>query len=155
MKKFITVTAIIIIVGLWAYYLYQNIFALTSKSEIAEITKNLPSPTTIIIPTDKPTPTPAFSDLDLIKLAFAEKHGKPVSEVILTISENNGLTAQGSISFVGENGGAWWLAAKVKNVWIAVQDGNGYVACESVTDYKFPKSMVPECVDVNGKLKIL
>jgi hypothetical protein len=155
MKKFITVSAIIAIVALWGYYLYQNIFTLTSKSEITEITKNLPSPTVFVVPTAEPTPTSALSDTDLIKKAFAEKHGKPVSEVILKISETNGLFAQGSISFVGETGGAWWLAAKVKGVWIAVADGNGYVSCESVADYKFPKSMVPECVDANGKLKIL
>lgn len=155
MKKFITVTAIIAIIGLWGYYFYQNIFTLTSKSEITEITNNLPSPTKFVVPTAQPSPTSTLSDLDLIKLAFAEKHGKPVSEVILTISENNGLTARGSISFTGESGGAWWLAAKVKGSWVAVQDGNGYVSCEIVTGYNFPKTTVPECVDVNGKLKIL
>jgi hypothetical protein len=155
MKKFITVTAIIAIVILWGYYFYQNIFTLTSKSEITEITQNLPSPTKFVVPTTQPSPASTLSDLDLIKLAFAEKHGKPVSEVILTISENNGLTARGSISFTGDVGSGWWLAAKVKGIWTAIQDGNGYVSCETVTGYNFPKSMVPECVDTNGTLKIL
>ena len=155
MKKFITVSAIIVIIGLWGYYFYQNIFTLTSKSEISEITKNLPSPTKFVVPTEEPTPTPTLSDLELIKIAFADKHGKPVSAVILKIAENNGLTARGSISFTGETGGGWWLAAKVKGIWIAVQDGNGYVSCETVVQYNFPKSMVPECVDSKGKLKIL
>lgn len=155
MKKFIIVFAIIVIVGLWGYYFYQNIFTLTSKSEIVEITKNLPSPTPIVLPTEKPTPTPALSDLELIKIAFAEKYAKQVSDVILKISENNGIVARGSISFVGENGGGWWLATRVKGNWIVVQDGNGYVSCEQISPYNFPKSMVPECVDAKGKLKIL
>lgn len=156
MKKAIIITCIIAIIGIWGYFLYTNIFALTSESEVAEITKNLPSPTTFVIPTDQPTPTSSQSaDTDQIKQAFANKHGKPVTDLNLKVAENNGLFAHGTISFVGDNGGAWWLAAKVKGVWVAVQDGNGYVPCNSVVDYNFPKSMIPECVDSKGKLIIL
>ena len=155
MKKFITIFAIVLIVSLWGYYLYQNVFTLTSKSEITEITNSLPPPTQIILPTDQPTAVPTVSDLDLIKIAFADKHSQPVSAVILTISENNLTYARGSISFVGDTAGGWWLAAKVDGTWIAVQDGNGYVSCEEISPYNFPKSMVPECVDAKGKLKIL
>jgi len=153
MKKFITVFAVIVIVGLWGYYFYQNIFTLTSKNELAEITQGFPSPTPTVFIIS--TPTPALSDLELIKIAFAEKYTKQVSEITLKISENNGTVARGSISFEGEIGGGMWLAAKTEEGWAIVSDGNGIVTCDSISPYNFPKSMVPECVDDKGKLKIL
>lgn len=151
MKKILIIFCIIGIIGVWGYYLYQNIFTLTSKNEVAEITGKVspPTPTEIIIP------TPTVTDLEQIKIAFANKYGRPTNEVTIKISEDNSDYARGSISFTGENGGGWWLAAKVKNQWVAVQDGNGYVSCDAISPYKFPKSMIPECVDSKGKLIIL
>jgi hypothetical protein len=137
------------IVGLWGYYIYQNINDLTLTPPTTYDSTPSPTPTDIVIP------TPTLTDLEYIKIAFANKRGKPVADVIIKISENISTQARGSISFKGENGGGWWLAAKVKNQWVAVADGNGYVSCDAVKDYKFPKSMIPECVDTKGKLIIL
>lgn len=112
------------------------------------------TPTVVIPPTSSSLPTvvPPISDLELIRAAMAEKHGKPVGEVELTLSKNTGLHAQGSVRFSGEEGGGWFLAYKETTGWIIVQDGNGTVSCETIASYSFPTDMVPECVDKNGNL---
>jgi hypothetical protein len=112
---------------------------------------NSPSPTitpsTTSSPTDSLTPTPAQSALIGIQNAFAKKYGKPVSSVSVTISQNTGTHAKGSISFEGEMGGGWFLAYKSADGWIIVADGNGTISCSVIAPYSFPVSLVPECYD--------
>jgi len=112
------------------------------------------SPTVEIIPTTAilPTVKSELSDLELIKMAMAEKHGKAVSQVELTISKKTETYAQGGVRFFGEEGGGWFLAYKGTDGWIIVQDGNGTISCEIIDPYSFPVDMVSECVDKDGNL---
>lgn len=130
-----------LIIAMWAFYIY------TQRSIPIKISEELASPTTAAstIPT-------VVSDETLIKQAFAQKYQKPITDVQLTVKQNTGTLAQGGVSFTGEIAGAWWLAAKMGNQWKIVQDGNGTISCETIAPYKFPLSMVSECVDKNGKL---
>lgn len=115
-----------------------------------------PSPTPTLVPTATPIPTsPLKSDLEQIKEAFAQKYNKPLEEVIVAINKNTGIKASGSVKFVGEMGGAMWLAAKSKEKWILVFDGQGTISCEKIEPYNFSTDMVPECWDeINQKLII-
>jgi hypothetical protein len=155
--------AFIIVFGFLAFLLgtyYPNFL----KEPSPTISPAQPSPTTIVQPTISTEPiqavnttipsptTPQKSDLELIKEAFSQKYNRPVSEVNVTVSKNNGTHAQGGISFSGEMGGGWFLAYKQTGGWIIVQDGNGTISCETIAPYNFPKDMAPECVDKNGNL---
>jgi len=96
-----------------------------------------------------------ISDEDAIRQAMADKYAKDVSEVELVIGDNNGEYARGSVSFAGEMGGGWWLAAKTNGTWEIVDDGNGVILCSVIEPYDFPASMVQECYDdVTGEVVI-
>jgi len=88
-----------------------------------------------------------ISDEDAIRQAMADKYSKDVSEVELVVGDNNGEYARGSVSFAGEMGGGWWLAAKTGGTWEIVDDGNGVILCSVIEPYDFPASMVQECYD--------
>jgi len=86
---------------------------------------------------------------------MAAKHSKPVADVELTISKNTGTHATGGVTFAGEMGGGWWLAAKSGGNWVIVQDGNGTMDCAVIAPYNFPNTIVPECLDeATGKTVI-
>ena len=97
--------------------------------------------------TESEEETPVVDDETQIIAAMAARHSKNVSDVDLTINENDGTHAQGLVKFVGEIAGAWWLAAKDASGWTIVADGNGTVMCTDIAPYNFPTSMVPECWD--------
>ena len=87
------------------------------------------------------------SDEELITEAMAEKYDRDVADVDLTVSEQIGKYAKGSVKFAGEVGGGWWLAFKEDEGWVIVADGNGTVPCSAIEPYDFPAAMVPECWD--------
>jgi hypothetical protein len=133
-----------LIIAMWAFYLYTQKPA--SKDEALSLT-----PTSTIS-----TPIPSIIEVsaeESIKQALADKYNKSLSDVTFTLSKKDATHASGGVIFSGEIAGAWVLAAKENNQWIIVQDGNGTVSCETVAPYNFPVSMVPECVDQNGKLQ--
>jgi len=105
------------------------------------------------------TLSPSKSEIsakELIIKAFAKKYNKKIDEVNVNISKQDSTHIWGSVSFSGEIGGGWFLSYKESlNNWIIVQDGNGSISCETIAPYKFPVSMVSECVDQNGNLKKL
>ena len=160
---FILLIVVLIILALIGFYIYMQ-----SKPQILP---NQPSPSVQIVPSIQPSPslqasvmpsiTPSAtpqqsvqpspqntqSDVESIKQAMAKKHNKQVSEVKLTVSKNTGQFAQGSVSFEGEMGGGWFLAAKTASGWVIVQDGNGTISCQTIAPYNFPVSIVPECWD--------
>ena len=107
-------------------------------------------PTLTVAPTEREEET--VSDEEGIREAMAEKHGKEIGDVIITVSKNDGVYAQGGVRFEGEMGGGWWLAYKEGGEWVIVQDGNGTMSCETIEPYDFPVSMVPECVTETGEL---
>jgi hypothetical protein len=133
---------------------YPNFFSKTSRPTPAVIVQE-PTTTPTLLPTETTVPSPSIaqkSDVEGIKEAFAKKYNKPVDQVEVSISKNNGTQATGGIKFAGEMGGAFWLAYKQADGWIIVHDGQGTISCETIAPYNFPSSMVSECVDKNGKL---
>lgn len=125
---------------------------LLSKIQETEPEKKIPqetaTPEVTVVPTSMPEATPAEESIETqLKKAFSLKFGNPVSDVNLTISKETPTHASGVVSFGGEMGGGWWLAAKVASTWKLVADGNGTVMCEYVEPYGFPTTMVPECWD--------
>lgn len=119
----------------WQYW------QLSQKVQVPE-----PAPASEITPTANPTPTTATKgDLELITEAMAARHSKSVSEVNLTMNQNTGTHAGGSVSFSGEMGGGWWFAAKTESGWVIAADGNGTVPCADIEPYNFPTLLIPEC----------
>jgi len=78
---------------------------------------------------------------------MATKYSKSIGEVDLTITQLTTNHAWGSVKFLGEMGGGWFLAAKVSGNWLIVADGNGTIDCPVIEPYNFPTSMVSECFD--------
>ena len=97
---------------------------------------NKKAPVSVFVPT---------SDDDFVRRAFAEKYNRPIEEVNASISERIDDYAKGGVSFEGEMGGGWFLAAMEDGDWIIVADGNGTVACEDIEPYNFPVGLVPQC----------
>lgn len=140
-----------------AFYIGRNYPSFFPKTLRPSPTTVIQEPTTAVSPspivTIIPSPTiPQKSDLEEIKEAFAKKYNKPVNQVEVSISKNNGTQATGGVKFAGEMGGAFWLAYKQAGSWIIVHDGQGTISCEAIAPYNFPSAMAPECVDKNGKL---
>lgn len=113
-----------------------------------------PQPTVVITATpsvepDANLPTPKPDQL-LLKEALAQKYKLSVNDISIIISQITPNRASGTVSFKGEGG--WFLAAKEKDQWQIVADGNGTVSCDTVVKYNFPKTMVSECLDKNGNL---
>lgn len=129
-----------LIIAMWAFYIY------TQKSPSVQNPILSLSPTVTLAPSSSSRP-----DQELITEALAIKYNLAYAEVHTIFSAINSTHAAGTVSFSGEGG--WFLAAKEGTTWKIVADGNGTVSCELVTPYSFPKTMVPECVDKNGKLQ--
>ena len=133
-----------LIIAMWAFYIYTQ--KPTVKDEVIPIT------TTPVVTSSAPSIS-EISKEESIKQAFAKKYNREIDEVNLNISKSDSTHVWGSVKFGDEIAGGWFLAFKEStNNWIIVQDGNGVIMCEIVAPYNFPVSMVPECVDKNGKL---
>lgn len=130
-----------LIIAMWAFYMY------TQKSTTPKITQESGGAMVTSTPQNEPT---AIPDELQIEEALAKKYNLTVEETSLIMKEINPSQAFGTVSFSGEGG--WFLAFKDAGIWKIVADGNGTVSCETVAPYNFPVSMVPECVDKNGKL---
>lgn len=90
------------------------------------------------------------NDSDLIKQAMLKKINSDETKMRVTVSEISGDYAKGGVSPVDGAGGAYFIAAKVSGNWIIVYDGQAYPYCSQLTNYNFPKAMVPECWDAKG-----
>jgi len=136
-----------LIIAMWAFYIYTQ--KPLVKNEIPPV---IPTSTVVTI-------TPSVNEIsaeESIKQAFAKKYNRKITEVHLNISQKDATHVWGSVKFGDEMAGGWFLAFKESlNNWIIVQDGNGTISCETVAPYKFPVSMVSECVDKNGQLQKL
>ena len=91
-------------------------------------------------------------ETELIKQAVYAKTGLNESQAQVTVNENIGSHAKGGIREYSAVGGAYWIAAKVGNEWIAVYDGQAQPSCELIAPYNFPTTMVPECLDSLGQV---
>ena len=97
------------------------------------------------------TATPhAVSDDEAIKEAVYKKTGLTNLQAEVTISKNTGTHATGGIKEYEAVGGAYWIAAKVGGIWIAVYDGQSTPECSLIAPYDFPKDMVPQCLNTSG-----
>lgn len=103
------------------------------------------APTNPLPPTN--TKPKTDTDKEVITKALALKHNKPVDEVNVSVSQNTGTHAKGSVSFKGEAGGGMWFATAEQEIWTIVYDCNGVVPCADIDPYNFPVDMVPQCFD--------
>lgn len=121
------------------------------KGMILETTLT-PSPTPTIKVEPTVTPTPVIDESEAIKQAVFNKTGLNASQAEISINKNTGQHATGNIKEFEAVGGAYWLAAKTDEGWVCVYDGQAQPTCEQIAPYNFPKDMVPECLDENGKV---
>jgi len=153
MKSFATFLIVFIILGLWGYYFYhQN--KLPFLNHPVTIVNPTPITSIPLFPSATLVPSqPSINDDILqIKTAFAKKYGRNVADVDLDLAADDGSYAIGTVTFKLAMEGGHLLAAKAAGGWVIVQDGNGSVMCDAISPYNFPKSMVPECIDTQGKL---
>ncbi len=84
----------------------------------------------------------SFSSEEALKNLFQEKYNNIDLEI--TIAEERGNYARGSISFKDGFGGMF-LAFNNNGHWQIVFDGNGVISCEQVEEYEFPEDMINDC----------
>lgn len=92
---------------------------------------------------------PQISDEKLIKELFAEKYNKKVSTIDLTIQQQVGDYARGSVKFWDEartyGEGGIWLAYKTGKDWNLAFDGNGMFDCQTMQDLGFSQDLIEGC----------
>jgi len=123
---------------------------------VSSPTPEVPTPTSIVTLTPSltfvPSPTPLVDETNLINQAVFAKTGLDETKAEVSINQNTGKHAKGNIKEFEAVGGAYWLAAKTDTGWIGVYDGQANPSCSEISPYNFPKDMVPECLDTNGKV---
>ncbi len=145
---------ILLAMGLYIY------FSNSSKKETTITTETVPSQSseitqtpTIAVATATLTPAPTIDELQLITKAMAQKLGKSEQTLDVSVSQNTGQFAKGSVSEKGsDTGGGYFLAAKTSGAWVIVYDGQAAPTCAQLSPYNFPITMVPECLDSNGNV---
>jgi len=151
---FVLFTAVLLtVVGIIAYFAGKGNLNLGFLPKVSSPT---PFQETEVIKVKTPTPnpieTPISSDKDFIREAVYTKTGLNDELAEITISKNTGLFATGGVKEYEAVGGAYFLAAKVNGKWICVYDGQATPKCSEISQYNFPKDMVPECLDSAGKI---
>jgi hypothetical protein len=86
----------------------------------------------------------AGSDADAIRAALATHFGMDENEFTrFEVNENTGTHARGGVA--ANDGGGYFLVAKVDGQWVFVDGGQSAPDCVKVAQYGFPASMVPGC----------
>ena len=121
-----------------------------------------PTPTSLAPPLATPaastlvfssaTPKPSPDDFSAIRAALMTKTGIEKDNIQVSISQNTGQHAKGTVKDKNDVGGGYFLAAKVGETWIIVYDGQSQPTCSQINSYNFPKEMVPECLDSGGNV---
>lgn len=149
---FTIIILLLIAIAIGGYMAYHLTYQQTSLTPTPSIT-SVPTSAPPNIPTN-PLPTTSQSmkpksdkEVEAITKALALKHNKSVNETRISVSQNTGTHATGSVSFEGEAGGGMWLATTEQGIWTIVFDGNGVVPCADIAPYNFPVDMVPTCFD--------
>lgn len=109
-----------------------------------------PVASTLVLPSASPKPSP--DDFSAIRAALVAKTGISQNNIEVSVSQNTGQHAKGTVKDKSDVGGGYFLAAKVGETWIIVYDGQSQPTCSQINSYFFPKEMVPECLDSNGKV---
>lgn len=155
----ILVLAILSLGGGLLWFLYQQNQDLRKAAQTPQVDtqpelyqqETTTKPTALQEDSGEQTPTepePAEQPAPLeqaLKQQFAEKFDKDTADINLEINEKTSTHAEGGVTFTGEMGGGWWLAATEEGKWVLVADGNGTVMCADIEPYNFPTTMVPEC----------
>lgn len=81
---------------------------------------------------------------DDIQAAFTKKYPKYAKSVAVSVNQELGDFARGSVSFASDEGGGNFLATKISGEWQIVFDGNGQIPC-SLSQYGFPADMLFDC----------
>ena len=87
-----------------------------------------------------------------LKEAFSDRYSRIIDDINIRIDKAGAKHVFGSVSFVGEMGGGWFLAYKDDTDWMIVDDGNGTIDCDVIAPYDFPVDVVGECVDESGEV---
>lgn len=85
------------------------------------------------------------SDAEAVRYALAEKYGKAISDVVITVTRRTDTHMAGGVKFTpdGSGPGGIFLAMKTGYVWQVVFDGNGAAPCEMLEGvYEFPREML-------------
>ena len=148
-QPLVTFLIFIIVIGLLALAFFFGLkFRATSPQEATPT----PTPTPTVKVESTITPIPTIDESEAIKEAVFNKTGLNASQAEISINKNTGQHATGNIKEFEAVGGAYWLAAKTDEGWVCVYDGQSQPTCEQIAPYNFPKDMVPECLDENGKV---
>lgn len=87
---------------------------------------------------------PTDSDEVDIRVVLAAHFGMDESEFTrFEVGENTGIHARGNVA--ANDGGGYFLVAKVDGQWVFVDGGQAAPDCAMVAQYGFPASMVPWC----------
>jgi hypothetical protein len=81
---------------------------------------------------------------DDIQAAFAKKYPQSAKTVAVSVNQESGNYARGSVSFGAGEGGGNFLAMKKGGEWQIVFDGNGQIPC-SLATLGFPSGMLTDC----------
>jgi len=144
---------VLILVGGAYWYGRQNIM---ETGEETQETEEQPAEEAIEIEEAEESTAPveeATLEEELIVL-LSEKLEVEPETLLITVNENTGEYAAGSIGFTDAPMGAAFLAAKVEGRWKLVFDGNGTVPCENLEEVDFPVDMMPECWDEENMVLI-
>ena len=107
-----------------------------------------PSPTSSSSASGKATVDDNFA----IRLALIAKTKITDENLEVTISQNTGEFAKGTVKNKQDVGGGYFLAAKTDGKWIIAYDGQSQPTCVQIAAYNFPKEMLPECLDSGGSV---
>lgn len=81
---------------------------------------------------------------------FNQKYHRPVSTMLVRVTNSGNSFAKGTVNFAGEGGGAVWFAAKTSKGWELAYDGNGIIPCAVADGYRLPADLVPSCIDTKN-----
>ncbi len=157
MKNFPIWLIVFLFIGVWGYYFhFQNKLPLLSANQPAVVTPTI-NPNVSIYPSITVAPTVVSDNLDpeSLKKFFAEKYNKNISDIQIDIDQKETPYLKGTVTFKLAMKGGLFLAVKDTNNWLVVFDGNESIPCKTISPYDFPKSMVSECINSNGKLVAL
>jgi len=155
----VVIAAIVLVAAGGAVYFYQN----KTDNKIEEETADQDQNTQNQFPAKEepsiednlkkiPTAKEAEDLVVIFKQLFSDKYSRVIEDINIDINKKDETHVWGSVKFVGEISGGWFLGYKEGGIWIIVQDGNGTISCETIEPYDFSADMVPECVTADGRV---
>ncbi len=87
---------------------------------------------------------------EAIRQALLARLGWSADQLSFDIAEIRGEYAFGSLSRVGEMGGAAWLAVYSNGQWVILYIGQGVPYCEELEPFDPPTDWISHCVDITG-----